>query len=70
MDKNFILQHLYGMWGALLNGDDQEKEISSFLYFAYSKLQTKWLNIQKQTFYPQYTEKDEIEYYLSHIADF
>ena len=73
MDRETFLQQVFLFWNALCEGDEEEKQISNFLYFVYVKLQEKWFGIKKQIFYPSNIKEDidTEEYYLNNcIADF
>ena len=70
MNTELILQHILGIWEALLEGDEEEKRIANLLFLVYSALQEKWLGLKRHTTIKVKTKtQDEIEVYLKHIAE-
>lgn len=70
MNREAIIANLRGIWDALCNGDAAESQIGSFIFMAFKQLDSYWNGTQFTSARLKIDPTDEIELFLSNIANF
>ena len=69
MDRETIIGNLDIIWNLLNQGDNIESELSSLLFLCSRRLKNYWFGINYQVIRQKTQQIDEVEYFLSCIAD-
>lgn len=69
MNREAIITNLRSIWSALIQGDQVETQSGGFIFFCIKILENHWYGIDFKSVRPQYSEIDQIETFLSNIAD-
>jgi hypothetical protein len=70
LNREAIIANLRGIWEALCGGDAAESQVGSFIYMAFKQLDSYWNGTQFTSARPQIDPIDEVEFFLSRVANF